>query len=84
MEIVNFTEARNNLKSILDRVYENNEEIIIFRKNGQSFVISNLSDYNALKETKYLLSNPHNKERLLSSLKHAKERKTFEKKLISD
>ena len=84
MEIVNFTEARNNLKSILDKVYENNEEIIIFRKNGQSFVISNLSDYNSLKETKYLLSNPNNKNRLLSSLKHAAEKKVFEKKLINE
>jgi len=58
MEFVNFTEARNNLKSLFDRVCQNSEEVIINRKNGENVVVISLDEFNALKETHYLLSSP--------------------------
>ncbi|OQX59278.1 MAG: hypothetical protein B5M52_03720 [Helicobacteraceae bacterium 4484_230] len=33
MQVVNYTSARNNLKSFIDNVCDNNEEIIIATKN---------------------------------------------------
>ncbi|CAA6799603.1 MAG: Unknown protein [uncultured Sulfurovum sp.] len=82
MQVVNFTEARNNLKSLYDAVYANSEEVIVNRKNGENVVIISLKAYNAMKETSYLLSSPKNKERLLSSLNNARAGKTTTRELI--
>ena len=57
MLVVNFTEARNNFKEICDRVYQDSQEVIINRKNGENVVLISLDEYNSLKETNYLLSS---------------------------
>jgi len=82
MQVVNFTEARNNLKSLFDSVYSNSEEVIVNRKNGENVVIISLESYNAMKETNYLLSSPKNKKRLLSSLANARAGKVTQKELL--
>jgi antitoxin YefM len=82
MEVVSFTEARNNLKTIFDKVYYDNEEVIMTRKNSQSVVMITLDEYNSMKETNYLLSSPKNKERLLGSLNSSREGKLSQKELI--
>jgi len=82
MQVVNFTEARNNLKSLFDSVYEDSEEVIVNRKNGENVVIISLDSYNAMKETDYLLSSPKNRERLLNSLASARAGKATKRKLL--
>ena len=84
MQVVNFTEARNNLKSIFDTVYNNSEEVIVNRKNGENVVIISLADYNAMKETDYLLSTPKNRERLLTSLANARAGDTKPRELLEE
>lgn len=81
MQVISMTEARNNLKAVFDSVYRDHEEVIIHRKGRENVVMISMDEYNAMKETDYLLASPKNKERLLSSLKHAREGKTFEKEL---
>jgi antitoxin YefM len=81
MQVVNFTEARNNLKSLCDAVYADSEEVIVNRKNGENVVIISLESYNALQETAYLLASPKNKERLLNSLAHARAGKVTQREL---
>jgi antitoxin YefM len=51
MQVVNFTEARNNLKAIFDIVVHNSEEVIVNRKNGENIVILSLEKYNSIDET---------------------------------
>jgi len=46
MQAVNYTAARNNLKSIIDNVCDNNEEVIVTTKNDKSVVIISLDKYN--------------------------------------
>ena len=82
MQVVNFTEARNNLKSLFDSVYADNEEVIVNRKNGENVVIISLDSYNAMKETDYLLSSPKNRERLLKSLESARAGKVSKRELV--
>ncbi|HHD84003.1 MAG TPA: type II toxin-antitoxin system prevent-host-death family antitoxin [Campylobacteraceae bacterium] len=84
MKVVNFTEARNNLKSLFDAAYQDSEEIIVNRKNGENIVIISLDEYNAMKETEYLLSSPGNRERLLKSLSSARAGQVEEKRLIEE
>jgi len=47
MQVVNFTEARNNLKAIFDTVYHNDEEVIVHRKNNENVAIISMETYNA-------------------------------------
>ena len=82
MQVVNFTEARNNLKSLFDLVYADSEEVIVNRKNGENVVIISLESYNAMKETNYLLSSPKNRERLLNSLASARAGKVTQRELL--
>jgi antitoxin YefM len=84
MQVVNYSTARNNLKSIFDSVYTDNEEVIIHRKGGENVVVIPFSEYNAMKESQYLLSNNANRERLLTSLSKARSGKTFAKDLIDE
>ena len=46
MQAVNYSHARNNLKSLIDKVCENDEEIIITTKNDKSVVMISLDEYN--------------------------------------
>ena len=46
MQAVNYSHARNNLKSIIDDVCDKNEEVIITTKNDKSVVILSLDEYN--------------------------------------
>lgn len=46
MQALNYTSARNNLKALIDKVCDNNEEIIITTKNDKTVVIISLDEYN--------------------------------------
>lgn len=58
MQVLSLTEACNTIKSMFDAIYHDNEEVSIHRKGRESVVVISLDDYNALKETNYLLSFP--------------------------
>ena len=83
MQVVSLTEARNNLKSVFDSVYLNNDEVIIHRKGKENVVVISFDEYNSMKETNYLLSSPANKANLLESLKQLREGKGFERDLLT-
>ncbi len=82
MQVLNFTEVRNNLKTIFDNVIQNSEEVIVNRKNGENVVIISLDHYNSLNETDYLLRSPKNREALLASINELKEGKYTQKDII--
>ncbi len=50
MQVVNFTEARNNLKAIFDTVYHNDEEVIVHRKNNENVAIISMEMLNRFRE----------------------------------
>jgi len=73
MQVINYTEARNNFKTVLDHVCDDYEPTIITRKNGSAAVLISLEEYNSFKETAYLLSTPANAARLAESMEQSKE-----------
>jgi len=82
MQVLSLTEVRNNIKAMFDSVYLDNEEVIIHRKGQESVVVISLDNYNAMKETNYLLSSPANRKYLLESLKQLRNGRGFERDLI--
>lgn len=83
MKAINYTELRLNLKKWLDLVVDDVEELIITRKNQKDLVLVSLEEYNALKETQYLLKGK-NRDRLLKSIAEAESGKTKEKDLLEE
>jgi len=79
VQVVNFTEARNNLKRLFDDVYRNYEDVIVNRKNGENVVIISLDKYNSLNETEYLMRSPANRNHLMESMKQLEEGKVVTK-----
>ena len=78
MKTVNYTELREKLKANLDMVCEDNETLVVYRPNGKSVVMMSLDEYNAQKETEYLLRSPKNAEHLAESLKQLENGETIQ------
>lgn len=73
MKIVNYTDARNNLKTIMDEAVNDCIPIHITRTgDNQSCVLMSLDYYNSLVETVYLNSSPANAKRLQESIAQIK------------
>ena len=68
MDIIMFTQARNNLKAVLDKVVADSMPTVIFRQRGESVVIMAKSDYDRMAETDYLLTSPANARRLREAM----------------
>ncbi|MFC0487165.1 type II toxin-antitoxin system Phd/YefM family antitoxin [Sinomonas atrocyanea] len=52
--------------------WNDREEVVVTRPNGKNVVIVSQAEYSSLMETAYLLSNPRNAARLLSSIESLK------------
>ena len=68
MHAITYTTVRANLASVMDRVCDDHEALIITRNGEQSVVMLSLEDYKALEETSYLLRTPANAKRLLAAV----------------
>jgi antitoxin YefM len=64
MQAVFYSQARNNLRSIIDNVCDDFDEYIITTKDNKSAVLISYDEYSAMKETMYLLSSKNNRDRL--------------------
>lgn len=73
METIGISELRKNLKTTLQNITDNSENLRIYRPKGEDLVIMPLSEYNAIMETEYLLSTQANKATLDKSIQQAKE-----------
>lgn len=62
MKIISFSDARNNLKTVLDRVVNDADTTIITRRDSEDAIVMSLDYYNSLMETIYLLRSPANAE----------------------
>jgi len=84
MNIVSFTEARNSLKSVLNRVIDDADCTIITRRDTEDAVVMSLDYYNGLMETVYLLKSPANVEHLNESIKQFRQDKVQEHELFQE
>jgi len=82
MRTVNFSDARNNLKDVLDRVVADSDVTIITRRDADDVVVMSLSEWNSWKETEYLLASPANARHLMESLAQLNEGRKVYRELI--
>ena len=68
MKIMSYSESRAKYAETLNSVVEDREEVVITRAGHEAVVIVALDDYQALRETAYLLRSPENARRLLASI----------------
>lgn len=70
MHAITYSEARENLKAVIDRVVADSAPTKIIRRKGQEgAVIVSESDWESIQETMYLLSSPNNAARLLEAVR---------------
>lgn len=73
MDVTTYSNFRQNLKSYLDEVVNDQKALYVTRANGEDVVVLSKSDYEGLQETNYLMSSPKNAERLLEAIKELDE-----------
>ncbi len=68
MQSILYSQARNNLRSIINNVCNDVEEYMITTKDNNVAVLISHDEYSAMKETMYLLSSKKNRDRLLDAV----------------
>lgn len=81
MQIVTYSQARNSLKTMLDRVHEDADVTVISRRDGADAVVMSLDHYQSMMETMHLLSTPANAAHLAKSIEQHKAGKATRREL---
>ena len=76
-----YSNARENLASLLEQVVSNREIVIINRRGYEDVAMVTASELSSLLETAHLLRSPKNAERLLKALHRAQAKTTKPKPL---
>lgn len=82
MESISISEARANMKSLVDRVVADKAPIAITRQKGEGAVLISESEWASIEETLYLLQSPANARELLASIAELDAGKGSERDLI--
>ena len=84
MLTVNYTNLKENMKSYMDKVTDDNETVVVTRKNNKNIVIISEESYNSLLENAYITSSKANFDWLMESKKQLEEGKFKQHALIED
>jgi antitoxin YefM len=67
-----YTQARDQLKTLMDRAVDDREVILVRRRSGDAVAMIAADELQSLLETAHLLRSPKNAERLLTALARAR------------
>ena len=70
MTAISVTQASQDLHALIDEVNDDQSTLEIVTDHGSAVLMSQ-SEYNSIRETEYLLSNPANVEHLARSIEQA-------------
>jgi len=68
MNSLSFSDARANLKAVMDRAVADRVPIAITRQRAEGVVMISQSEWDAIEETLYLLRSPRNAARLTQGI----------------
>ncbi|WP_051780797.1 type II toxin-antitoxin system Phd/YefM family antitoxin [Janthinobacterium agaricidamnosum] len=83
MRIINFSDARNSLRAVIDQVVEDADVTIISRRDAPDAVVMSFDHYSSLMETVHLLSSPTNAAHLAKSIAQARSGQAKHRELIN-
>lgn len=84
MRVINFSDARNQLKRVIDQVVEDSDVTVITRRDAEDAVVMSLEHFNGLMETVHLLRSPVNAAHLSKSIAQYRAGKTKQHELVGD
>lgn len=73
MQVISYSDARNQLKGVIDRVVADQDATLIHRRDGENAVILSESSYRAIMETLYLMQTPANAAHLMEAVSQDKQ-----------
>ena len=82
MDIISYSQARQDLARLMDKVSDDRSPLIVTRRGKRSVVMLSLEDYRGMEETLYLMRSPVNARRLLSSIRSLERGEGTERALI--
>lgn len=84
MRVVNFSEARKGLKSVIDAVVNDADYTVISRRDAPDAVLMSLDTFNSIMETAHLLGTPANAAHLADSIAQHQRGDLVQKPLADD
>jgi antitoxin YefM len=84
MKVISFSEMKNSLNTVLDRVTEDADYTIITRQDADDVVVMSLEFFNSLMETVHLLKSPTNAAHLERSIAQFKQGQVVERNLLNE
>lgn len=82
MRVINFSDARNQLKQVIDQVVADCDVAIIARRDAEDAVVMSLDTYNSMMETFHLMKSPANVKHLEKSLAQYRKGQVKPKALV--
>ena len=84
MRVVNFSEARNSLKAVIDQAVADADVTVISRRDAPDAVVMSFDHYSSLIETVHLLSSPAKAAHLARSIEQLRAGKAASRQLIEE
>lgn len=83
MRLINYSEARNSLKAVLDATVDDADVTVITRRDGPDAVVMSFDQYNSIMTTLHLLSSPDNAAHLAKSIREYRQGKAKPRNLAA-
>ena len=84
MNALNYTDVRSNFATVMEKVCDDHEPLIITRSKKRSVIMMSLEDYESIEETSYLLRSPKNAKRLRKAIEKIEEGNYKERALLEE
>ena len=68
MQTVTYSEARDNLKAVIDKVVADRAPILVTRQRGENVVMISASEWAGMEETLHQNASPANLKRLMEGI----------------
>lgn len=82
MRIINFSDARSSLRSVLDQVVDDADVTVISRRDAPDAVVMSFDYYSGLMETVHLLRSPENAAHLARSISQLRANQAIRRDLL--
>ncbi|WP_395542785.1 type II toxin-antitoxin system Phd/YefM family antitoxin [Neotabrizicola sp. sgz301269] len=84
MNILSYTDARKNLKSVMDSAIKDRTETVITRSGQEAVVVVGKAEWDSIQETLHLLSSPANAARLRDAVAQLEMGLGIERELVDE